>query len=551
MSTAQPITAARMGRVFEDDLELHLPERPRFLPELRISELGEAGLLVLGSRDAQVLRGSAARKVIPALVALLDGTHDLDELEQATGRLGRRRLIDAIALLHSRGLLEDGDPGPAPTGLQDADAFIGRHVDVTRVNPSRAEAWQRLGETTVLVAGSGAPTVAASLSACGIDVAVGTDDLVDSDLLVVAWRGDEPVPHDLLDAARAAQVPALLSCAGEGRALAGPLLLPGISPCHRCALRAAGPVRGAPEPEWQAFWTHRAALDALHLLARTAGPPQHHYNAVQVAVDDPDGVDVRDFVAARTPGCADCGLEAARRLDADATLAWALHVTASLPPFALIPPREHQEHYSAANVELKKTGAEDFCGTPVCAPAGAHEIPGGVPWTTVDAPAGGAVVDAALVATLLARTVETNPRRPGLATRVAPSAGGLGTAELFVAARGVDGLADGVWHHIPERGELEGLGNVPDDLLDGNVGCALLGAGRLDRARQKYGGLGYRLVHLDAGVVLADLLDIAAALGARARLASGWDDDRIAHALRIPSTMRYVPTFALLLEAPR
>jgi hypothetical protein len=58
-------------------------------------------------------------------------------------------------------------------------------------------------------------------------------------------------------------------------------------------------------------------------------------------------------------------------------------------------------------------------------------------------------------------------------------------------------------------------------------------------------------VHLDAGVLLADLVDVASALGVRTRLACGWDDDRIAEALRIPSVMRYVPTFVLLLEDSR
>ena len=76
----------------------------------------------------------------------------------------------------------------------------------------------------------------------------------------------------------------------------------------------------------------------------------------------------------------------------------------------------------------------------------------------------------------------------------------------------------------------------------------MVGVGRLDKARRKYGSLGYRLVHLDAGVALTYLHDLAAAVGLRSEERPEDLDRGLLALLRLPDNGRYVPTFSLALH---
>ncbi|WP_433260047.1 nitroreductase family protein [Actinosynnema sp. CS-041913] len=84
--------------------------------------------------------------------------------------------------------------------------------------------------------------------------------------------------------------------------------------------------------------------------------------------------------------------------------------------------------------------------------------------------------------------------------RAAPSAGNLHPVELYVCARDVDGLDDGVWHYSPRDHALVGIG--PPPVCDAP---AIVLTGVPWRTCWKYAERGYRHLWWDAGTVVAQL----------------------------------------------
>lgn len=125
----------------------------------------------------------------------------------------------------------------------------------------------------------------------------------------------------------------------------------------------------------------------------------------------------------------------------------------------------------------------------------------------------------------------------GSPARAAPSAGGRYPLELFVAARRVDGLAPGLWHYRPDLHALEPVRGEPvdDDLAHAFFGqevvaraafVVLVGA-VMRRTLAKYQDRGYRLVLLDAGHAMQNLMLGAAAMGLSGVGLGGFLDDAL------------------------
>lgn len=128
------------------------------------------------------------------------------------------------------------------------------------------------------------------------------------------------------------------------------------------------------------------------------------------------------------------------------------------------------------------------------------------------------------LAALLAHGYGTSdPQPPGAlqTARVAPSAGAMYPLDLLVAARRVDGLAEGIYHYNPFTHALEPIPGAErtDELLRHAVmpelveqaGCVFFIAASLWRCRSKYGARAYRYALLEAGHVAQNLLLTAAA----------------------------------------
>lgn len=109
--------------------------------------------------------------------------------------------------------------------------------------------------------------------------------------------------------------------------------------------------------------------------------------------------------------------------------------------------------------------------------------------------------------------------RPTLFLRAAGSAGGRFPLELYVAARGVEGVADGVHWYDPAGHALRQIGPAP-----AGDATTLVVTGLPWRTGWRYAERGFRHLYWDAGTMLAQTLALAASGGFRPRLWTRFPD---------------------------
>jgi SagB-type dehydrogenase family enzyme len=561
-ATGPSLSAEQVGASFTSDPDLILPERPRLIPELEIESFGESGLLFDGVRGLQVLGGRSTRTLLPQILPALDGRRTMDELAALFPQIARRTLHDVIALLYSRGLIEEGLAAPPPRGLEDLDSFLGRYVDATRVNRSRGAALERLAASRVGIAG--APEAAAllveQLSGCGLGelrpLASRPVHLRGLTFVVgVATRETDDLAP-VFQAAHEQSVRSMYVRIGAGAAQIGPLFVPGQSACYGCMQEVAGSgIGGDADPAAAALWLSLAALQAFQLLSRVGDP--RLYNAFDRYETTPQGLVQTDVAVARMPGCAHCRV-GGPKLDpaSPEAAAWLLHSSVAPPPREHSNPRLHQGHYSAANAalsrQLKESPPEPYYGARSCALPAPKPLDVPVPWQAAGTPR--ARPDRAELATLLAYVAGYNENRSGGRWRMAPTGGGLGSPELFAVVRDVEGLPEGVYHYDAARHRLEHLRPTLTTAWAEALGlarepaapCLIVGAGLLERLRGKYTSFAVRLLGLDAGVALGYLQDVASALGIGVTEYPDFHDQALAEAIGLHTVgNRQVPTFAV------
>jgi SagB-type dehydrogenase family enzyme len=129
--------------------------------------------------------------------------------------------------------------------------------------------------------------------------------------------------------------------------------------------------------------------------------------------------------------------------------------------------------------------------------------------------------------------------------RNAPSAGNLGSVDLYPLVLNVAGLQRGVYHYHPILHQLsqiaggEALSQIDAVLMQpefGTAGVVIALGSSLARVRAKYGYRGYRFACMDAGHVAQNLCLVATALGLGACPGGGFDDDRLNDLLRLDGT---------------
>lgn len=127
--------------------------------------------------------------------------------------------------------------------------------------------------------------------------------------------------------------------------------------------------------------------------------------------------------------------------------------------------------------------------------------------------------------------------------RNSPSAGGLGSCEIYMLVFNVEGIKPGLYHYDVAEHALKPLrlGNfkrwtekmvlIQTELAES--GCLLFLASNQKRLLQKYGSRGYRLGLLDAGHVSQNIYLIASALNLAVTATGGFIDDTLNTALRL------------------
>ncbi|ETX12953.1 hypothetical protein OCH239_15150 [Roseivivax halodurans JCM 10272] len=528
MNQMNSISADVIGGSFLNDAELALPERPRVPPEILMIPYGAHGLLFEGGDGNQIISGRGARSFIPRLVAVLDGTRTLPEILAAFPRVDDAKVFGALALLYSRGLLEDGPGAAVPEALEETAQFLGRYIDATRVNGNRGAALDRLAGTRVALAGRGAAWLAEALDGAGLaalDTPATPADLgPDTGLLLTLFSGPEPDAQDWLDAAWNAGIRILHAHIGAETAEIGPLFVPAASASPTC-FRRLRPETPSGTPVDPGFWAGTVAMSAQSLVSRIGRVELFDLCHVH------QGTAYERLQLARLPGSEAAGLGHVAPPETDPhNVVWRLHNAANaMPPRELLVPRDHQMHYSASNISTAQEKPDPHHGaTPIALPE--------------DRPLTDGARDGRLDLPTLGTMLRHAAGYDADGTRIAPSAGGLGSANLYLVARDVPGLPRGAMcHYYAPAHRLDYLGTVTDEELSGALGASaedlpaalLVGASDTDKTQKKYNNFAFRFAQLDCGVARAYLTDLAGHYGLPVRDYPGLRDRSMALLLKL------------------
>jgi hypothetical protein len=217
--------------------------RPRLRPGL-VTVMTERGLLISDTSRRILLSGSAAR-MLPRLVPLLDGQHDLAALCARSGA-PRAEIERALALLEGHGMLRstaNGTPS-SPLAQHVADYFSGAP------GPRGGNLPRLLADLTVLISAPEAITrrIADDLRETGVGrvvVPIAGNELTGAAMSSLARESrcvavvfdppGEPAPlASVVDTLQGAGGCVLRCAAGPGWAEVGPVFRPGGSACVRC-----------------------------------------------------------------------------------------------------------------------------------------------------------------------------------------------------------------------------------------------------------------------------------------------------------------------------
>jgi SagB-type dehydrogenase family enzyme len=122
--------------------------------------------------------------------------------------------------------------------------------------------------------------------------------------------------------------------------------------------------------------------------------------------------------------------------------------------------------------------------------------------------------------------------------RCSATGGNLGSVELFVAVRNVDGVSPGLYFYEAQEHALAAfqlrsgspsietlMRRVVPDCRDDLPEALIFLTAAFHRVAQKYSAFGYRLINLDAGVALSQLHVVARSLNLMPVTAVSWPDD--------------------------
>lgn len=547
------VSAAAMAHAITHDLQFHPPVKPRVLPELVQVPLPD-GLLFEGGAERQVLRGKAVGILFPRLLPLLDGTRTATEILQALPDLPPQAITNALALLYTRGLLEDGG-ADEPDGERlpsEILGFLRRNLDATRMNRSAAQAGARLVNARVSVLASAmlAEHLCQALIRNGFGSVHAVGDPADALLaeptfVVAVHSGAEPFEQlSILDKlCAAAGVPWLRCSITSTSGTIGPFFDRGETPCYECFLNHGHEAtEGAAHltPSILTFFVERLALEVTYMVSLVA--PPHERDLCQI---DLTTWTQRKYRLPPAPGCAAC-CPAAEPAGQDLPVSFIYEQAVSFPSRKYLVPKDHQMHYKASNMELSREvrSHPSASGEALPSPQALPPVPGSllVPNVSANRP-----VDRDHLATLLTLTTGIRHAQPdtGKLQRWAPTGGNLGSAHAFILAHNVAALTPGCYSYEPGSHSLARVGDLflPHEMAERIADICpnepdipdflLVLTGAVGRVTNKYGIFGYRVVHLDAGVALAQAQAVCTSFGWTCRVSVWSPEDRIAELLHL------------------
>ena len=567
--------AGDVGRAARRDLQFRIPRRPVVRLGLR-ARPDEGGWVVDGARKNQVLGGAFAREHMGPLLEACDGTRTLDEIGETTG-IGAQAAFEAVSLLWTGGIVEEGDTEPAPGDpAPELARFLSRLGDSTGVNDSWQDAARRLAAARVAVVGDNelAGEMVAALEPTLPEVRLdGAPRRGDTLTVLIETRDSAERSKEVASRCREAGIPLLRVRAEQEAVTVGPYVDESFSPCLACAGADEPELGPRPDAARRDIVIGLAARAVAALIARTT---------VTHLPGDSRRTDLATFTysdhpVVSRPGCPLCSVagrgESPVPVAPSAPAGARYEQSVAIPPAAFVDSKGHQQHYKPSNLRLQR----EFRDWPVCPrtplpPADLGRLE--QPWPVVHPLAdNGSEPDIVArptlgeLATILALSVgvreplgaEPTGQERADAAQTPPSAklrrwtaagGNIGsvTAYVIVPSAGEGGEepgrqqpAPGTYVYIERDHALALIGPAPSgadsgedaetDLLTDGVGVRIVLTGNVDKVARKYFSFALRIAVQDCGCSFEVIRLVADALGVPLRARARWDEQRIARAL--------------------
>ena len=572
--------AGDVSRAARRDLQFRIPRKPVVRLGLR-ARPDENGWIVDGARKSQVLGGAFAREHMGPLLKACDGTRTLDEIGEVTG-IGPQAAFEAVSLLWTGGIVEEGDTEPAPGNpAPELARFLSRLGDSTGVNDSWQDAARRLAAARVAVVGDAelAGEMVAALEPTLPEVRLdGAPRAGDTLTVLIETQASAGRSEEVARRCRETAIPLLRVRAEQEAVTVGPYVDETFSPCLACASADEPELGPRPDAVRRDIVIGLAARAVAALIARAT---------VTHLPGDARRTDLATFTysdrpVVSRPGCPVCSVagQSAERAPGEAPVPVApsapvgarYEQSVAIPPAAFVDSKGHQQHYKPSNLRLQR----EFRDWPVCPrtplpPADLERLD--QPWPVVhpltdDGSEPDVVARPTLgeLATILALSVGVReplgaaPADEGSADadqtalsaklrRWTAAGGNIGSVTAYVlvpaagsageAGRGVDGdrLAPGTYVYIERDHALALIGPAPgeqaglQEAVPDGVGARIVLTGNVDKVARKYFSFALRIAVQDCGCSFEVIRLVADALGVTLRARARWDEQLIARAL--------------------
>lgn len=556
------ITASRMGRIVQQDSQFHLPNLPRFPSAFAVIPTSDV-VIVHGGEELAVFRGRA-RDVLNRLLPMLDGTRDIGQICGSFREFSSQAVIDCIALLYMRGLLEDA----AADGTWDLSSldqetvfYFQRQLDSTRIHASSLQGIKKLKETHLgvytnisdsyllreglLQAGIGE----VSLQDFGVDIRLTNETFV---LAAVNGNLSELEIRRLADVCARQEIPWLLSLTCGHMGMLGPYFERSETACYGCfeeLLQGMADFTGDTPSLMHDIdmWIQYTILEVCNFLSRL-GPAITGMDFMVLNLADWHGYKRR---VPKRPGCPHC-LPMADVKPGLPPLPMQFEYEVHFPSGHLSTPKAHQAHYKPSNLALAQV-FKTYADIPAI-PLGERKIPKGEGRTVCEMiyhplqEQGEAELSLDYLSSILLcgtgirGTLQLSEAGETKVQRYAPTGGNLGSVQIYIISFGVRDLAAGIYYYHPWQHTLSALVSIgePSAVNQAVTGTSdslpdaiIVTTGALERVQAKYSAFAFRVIHLDAGVALAQMQLAAAACGIAFRPLSEWREAKLVDLLQI------------------
>ena len=564
--------------------------RPRFLREAVLVPYKD-GYLVDGTPHLLRLRGSAAQRFLPALIMLMDGSRDLEQLQIALPQVPAEHIHSSVSMLRKAGLIENlvciSKVEMYSPQQREACGFLRRFLPATEENRSAEQVSERLQASEVLLVGkpqqirhlellqsllldSGVPNVrVAGIQGFTTQMSLPCNSLTEPTVVALSLGGEDCDWYRECDDYFCHYQRGWLRCVVDVQsnyADIGPHFRRKRSPCYDCfqhvhllSTRASKQSVAEPRETTIALWASMIAVEIIYCI--TCMGQLLTYRGFRRY-----DLNTWESTALSLPYVSDCSRCWSLDALADREKRYRMTHTASVFEDSLgLPCRPPVELAIRRDTEhLNVTLCGEDKEFPSCPQVSLIDECVELKANTLDLLSGSAATVARDVtleklATILRMSagIRSLGGNGFALRRWAATSGNLGSVELYVVVRSVSGMRPGLYFYQPREHSLARLEWRSDtmepaelvkriaatDLLPDAI---IICTGAFQRVQKVYGPFGYRLVNMDAGVAIAQLHVIARGVQLWSQTVTKWPDDLIQEQLHLDAPHEQVTGVVLL-----